>query len=151
MGLFKNKGLKKLTNSKEELKYGDINLFDDNFDTIDITIRPRGLVAALSHELAQDVSAFHNIDAEAELTALLSEHVVREIDTNIIDIIINNNRRTMEDIVVIRAESTTNGFRIIGIKPMENEWINNIKIHKFDTFSELDRFFTSLSNNSSWL
>jgi hypothetical protein len=35
-------------------------------------------------ELAQDVSAFHNIDAEAELTAMLSEQVAAEIDREIL-------------------------------------------------------------------
>jgi hypothetical protein len=34
--------------------------------------------------LAQDVSAFHNIDAEAELTAMLSEQVAAEIDREIL-------------------------------------------------------------------
>jgi hypothetical protein len=37
----------------------------------------------LVSELAQDVSAFHNIDAEAELTAMLSEQVAAEIDRNL--------------------------------------------------------------------
>jgi hypothetical protein len=36
-------------------------------------------------ELAQDVSAFHNIDAEAELTAMLSEQVA-EIDPKSLEI-----------------------------------------------------------------
>ena len=40
--------------------------------------------ASWSPELAQDVSAFHNIDAEAELTALLSEQVAAEIDREIL-------------------------------------------------------------------
>jgi hypothetical protein len=38
----------------------------------------------LASELAQDVSAFHNIDAEAELTAMLSEQVAAEIDREIL-------------------------------------------------------------------
>jgi hypothetical protein len=38
--------------------------------------------ATWSPELAQDVSAFHNIDAEAELTA--SEQVAAEIDREIL-------------------------------------------------------------------
>ena len=42
------------------------------------------LRAQWSPELAQDVSAFHNIDAEAELTALLSEQVAAEIDREIL-------------------------------------------------------------------
>jgi hypothetical protein len=52
---------------------------------VDIEVRTlRGLWAP---DLAQDVSAFHNIDAEAELTALLSEQVAAEIDRNIINAI----------------------------------------------------------------
>jgi hypothetical protein len=42
------------------------------------------LRASWSPELAQDVSAFHNIDAEAELTALLSEQIAAEIDREIL-------------------------------------------------------------------
>jgi hypothetical protein len=38
-----------------------------------------------SPELAQDVSAFHNIDAEAELTALLSHEIAQEIDRDIVN------------------------------------------------------------------
>ena len=34
--------------------------------------------------MAQDVSAFHNIDAEAELTAILSEQIAAEIDREIL-------------------------------------------------------------------
>ncbi len=38
------------------------------------------LKAAWSPELARDVSAFHNIDAERELTAILSEQIAAEVD-----------------------------------------------------------------------
>ena len=34
--------------------------------------------------MAQDVAAFHNIDAEAELTAILSEQIAAEIDREIL-------------------------------------------------------------------
>ena len=44
----------------------------------------RKLRASWSPELAQDVSAFHNIDAEAELTALLSEQIAAEVDREIL-------------------------------------------------------------------
>jgi hypothetical protein len=42
------------------------------------------LRAQWSPELAQDVAAFHNIDAEAELTALLSEQIAAEVDREIL-------------------------------------------------------------------
>jgi hypothetical protein len=47
-------------------------------------VTERKLRAQWSPEMAQDVAAFHNIDAEAELTALLSEQVAAEIDREIL-------------------------------------------------------------------
>jgi hypothetical protein len=49
-----------------------------------VTATSRKLRATWSPEMAQDVSAFHNIDAEAELTAMLSEQVAAEIDREIL-------------------------------------------------------------------
>ena len=49
-----------------------------------VSVEERKLRATWSPELAQDVSAFHNIDAEAELTALLSEQIGAEIDREIL-------------------------------------------------------------------
>ena len=53
-------------------------------DEVVVSVTERKLRATWSPELAQDVSAFHNIDAEAELTALLSEQVAAEIDSEIL-------------------------------------------------------------------
>ena len=53
-------------------------------DEVVVSVQERKLRATWSPELAQDVSAFHNIDAEAELTALLSEQVAAEIDREIL-------------------------------------------------------------------
>ena len=57
-----------------------------SFELSDVTVAvdERKLRATWSPELAQDVSAFHNIDAEAELTAILSEQVAAEIDREIL-------------------------------------------------------------------
>jgi hypothetical protein len=52
--------------------------------SVTVSVIERKLRAQWSPELAQDVSAFHNIDAEAELTALLSEQVAAEIDREIL-------------------------------------------------------------------
>ena len=43
------------------------------------------LSATWSLDLAQDIGAFHNIDAERELTAILSEHIAAEIDRQILE------------------------------------------------------------------
>jgi hypothetical protein len=53
-------------------------------DEVVVSVQERKLRATWSPELAQDVSAFHNIDAEAELTALLSEQIAAEIDREIL-------------------------------------------------------------------
>jgi hypothetical protein len=53
-------------------------------DEVVVSVEERKLRATWSPELAQDVSAFHNIDAEAELTALLSEQIASEIDREIL-------------------------------------------------------------------
>ena len=53
-------------------------------ESVTVSVTERKLRAQWSPELAQDVAAFHNIDAEAELTALLSEQVAAEIDREIL-------------------------------------------------------------------
>jgi len=57
-----------------------------SFKLTDVTVavEERKLRATWSPELAQDVAAFHNIDAEAELTAILSEQIAAEIDREIL-------------------------------------------------------------------
>jgi len=53
-------------------------------DDVTVSVETRKMRALWTPELAQDVSAFHNIDAEAELTALLSEQMAAEIDREIL-------------------------------------------------------------------
>lgn len=55
-----------------------------------IVAKTRKLKAVWTPELAQDLNAYHSVDAEAELTALLSEYVSMEIDLEILDMLIVN-------------------------------------------------------------
>ena len=55
-----------------------------------IVAKTRKLKAIWTPELAQDLNAYHSIDAEAELTALLSEYIGMEIDLEILDMLISN-------------------------------------------------------------
>jgi len=55
-----------------------------------IVAKTRKLKAVWTPELAQDLNAYHSIDAEAELTALLSEYVSMEIDLEILDMLITS-------------------------------------------------------------
>ena len=64
-----------------ETEMGEVSF---KLDEVVVSVEERKLRATWSPELAQDVSAFHNIDAEAELTAMLSEQVAAEIDREIL-------------------------------------------------------------------
>lgn len=64
-----------------ETEIGEVSF---KLDSVTVSTEERKLRATWSPELAQDVSAFHNIDAEAELTALLSEQIAAEIDREIL-------------------------------------------------------------------
>ena len=55
-----------------------------------IVAKTRKLKAVWTPELAQDLNAYHSVDAEAELTALLSEYVSMEIDLELLDMLIVN-------------------------------------------------------------
>ena len=53
-------------------------------DSIAITAKTKKLKAKWSPELGQDLNAYHNLDAEVELTSILSEQIALEIDREIL-------------------------------------------------------------------
>ena len=65
----------------------DIPELDIALKSIPIIAKTRKLKAVWTPELAQDLNAYHSVDAEAELTALLSEYISMEIDLEILDML----------------------------------------------------------------
>ncbi len=55
-----------------------------------VTAKTRKLKAQWTPEFAQDLNAYHSIDAEAELTSILSEYISMEIDLEVLDMLIRN-------------------------------------------------------------
>lgn len=55
-----------------------------------ISAKTRKLKAQWTPEFAQDLNAYHSLDAEAELTGMLSEYIALEIDLEILDMLIEN-------------------------------------------------------------
>jgi len=55
-----------------------------------IIAKTKKLKAQWTPEMAQDLNAYHSIDAEAELTSMLSEYISMEIDLEILDMLIIN-------------------------------------------------------------
>ena len=60
---------------------------DIQMRSIPIVAKTRKLKAVWTPELAQDLNAYHSVDAEAELTSMLSEYVSMEIDLEILDML----------------------------------------------------------------
>lgn len=75
---------------------------DIRLESVEVTARPRRLRATWSPQLAQDLQTYHNIDAEEELTRLLSEQIANEIDRNIINTI-------TQDLVEVRPLNPPTG------------------------------------------
>ena len=65
----------------------DIPEIDISLKSVAIVAKTRKLKAVWSPELAQDLNAYHSVDAEAELTAMLSEYISMEIDLEILDML----------------------------------------------------------------
>ena len=55
-----------------------------------ISAKTKKLKAQWTPEFAQDLNAYHSLDAEAELTGMLSEYISLEIDLEILDMLIEN-------------------------------------------------------------
>jgi Major capsid protein Gp23 len=63
----------------------DIPEVELKVDSFSITARTRKLKAQWTPELGQDLNAYHNLDAEVELTSILSEQIGLEIDQEILN------------------------------------------------------------------
>jgi hypothetical protein len=62
---------------------------DIKVDQVAITAQTKKLKAKWTPELGQDLNAYHNLDAEVELTSILSEQIALEIDREILADLVN--------------------------------------------------------------
>lgn len=83
-----------------ETEIGEVSF---KLDSVTVSVTERKLRATWSPELSTDVSAFHNIDAEAELTSILSEQIAAEIDRGIL--------RELRKVAPWQARFDVNGWR----------------------------------------
>tara|TARA_R110000744_G_scaffold63812_8_gene131245 strand:+ start:1 stop:948 length:948 start_codon:yes stop_codon:yes gene_type:complete len=58
---------------------------DLKVDSVSVTAQTKKLKAKWTPELGQDLNAYHNLDAEVELTGILSEQIALEIDREILE------------------------------------------------------------------
>ena len=86
-----NRGDFEETSAGAALDIPEINL---ELRSESIVAKTRKLKAVWTPEFAQDLNAYHSIDAEAELTSMLSEYISQEIDLEILDMLIKNAQTT---------------------------------------------------------
>jgi len=63
---------------------------DIKVSSVAVTANTRKLKAKWTPELAQDLNAYHNLDAEVELTQILSEQIAIDIDREILSQLLND-------------------------------------------------------------
>ena len=74
-------------NPETDLGIPELNV---EMKSLPIVAKTRKLKAQWTPEFAQDLNAYHSIDAEAELTSMLSEYISQEIDFEILDMLIQD-------------------------------------------------------------
>ena len=88
-------------NERGDFEDGNNNLNNDNtpisipeiniqMESSAIVAKTRKLKAVWTPEFAQDLNAYHSLDAEAELTSIMSEYISLEIDLEILDMLIES-------------------------------------------------------------
>jgi hypothetical protein len=71
-------------------KTADIPEIDIKVDSVSVTAITKKLKAKWTPELGQDLNAYHNLDAEVELTSILSEQIALEIDREILNDLVSD-------------------------------------------------------------
>jgi hypothetical protein len=100
-----------------------------------ITAKTKKLKAVWTPEFAQDLAAYQNIDAEAELTNIMSEYISMEIDLEVLDMLIEDAAAATEYWSAINNTVYSNGAfatQSSGFYNTQGQWFQTLgtKIQK---------------------
>jgi hypothetical protein len=101
-----------------------------------ITAKTKKLKAAWTPEFAQDLNAYQNLDAEAELTNIMSEYISLEIDLEILDMLIQDapsaNTEYWSAINNVTADANTPPTQSLGFYNTQGTWFQTLgtKVNK---------------------
>jgi len=102
-----------------------------------IVAKTRKLKAVWTPEFAQDLNAYHSLDAEAELTSILSEYISLEIDLEILSMLLESAAAGNEVWSAINNQANTNQagngtFSDLGFYNSQGQWFQTLgtKIQK---------------------
>lgn len=102
-----------------------------NMKSSAIVAKTRKLKAVWTPEFAQDLNAYHALDAEAELTSILSEYISLEIDLEILDMLMANAAAGTENWSAVNNQ-TGDGEDQLGFYNTQGQWFQTLgtKIQK---------------------
>jgi hypothetical protein len=101
-----------------------------------ITAKTKKLKAAWTPEFAQDLNAYQNLDAEAELTNIMSEYISLEIDLEILDMLIEDapagNTEYWSAINNVTLDAATAPTQSLGFFNTQGAWFQTLgtKVNK---------------------
>ena len=101
-----------------------------------ITAKTKKLKAAWTPEFAQDLNAYQNLDAEAELTNIMSEYISLEIDLEILEMLIDDapvgNTEYWSAVNNVTLDATTLPTQSLGFYNTQGAWFQTLgtKINK---------------------
>ena len=108
----------------------DIPEIDFDLRKESLTAVTRKLKSVWTPEMAQDLNAYHSIDAEVELTTILSSHIAMEIDLEILDMLISNSlaREYWSTRTGFEYDKQTGQFVDAGSQPggTKNQWFETL-------------------------
>jgi hypothetical protein len=94
-----------------------------------IVAKTRKLKAQWTPEFAQDLNAYQSLDAEAELTSIMSEYIALEIDLEVIDMLIQDASAwdeywNVENNQALNAAKT--GYTDLGFFNTQGQWFQTL-------------------------
>ena len=119
---------------------------DIKVDSVSITAITKKLKAKWTPELGQDLNAYHNMDAEVELTSVLSEHIALEIDRELLEDLVKGAKaatyywsRRPGKFVNKTDGSTTNGTLFPDFTGNVSEWYETLVETVNDVSAQIHR------------
>ena len=124
-----------------ETEIGEVSF---KLDAVTVSVTERKLRATWSPELSTDVSAFHNIDAEAELTSILSEQIAAEIDRGIL--------RDLRKVAPWQSRWDVNGWRrmsAFSTNYTQKDWNQELMTKVNQTSAQINK--ATLRGGANWI
>ena len=121
------------TNNSPAISIPEINV---QMKSSAIVAKTRKLKAVWTPEFAQDLNAYHALDAEAELTSILSEYISLEIDLEILDMLMESAAAGTEVWSAVNNQAITGGgdgtISNLGFYNSQGQWFQTLgtKIQK---------------------